>query len=94
MVVFLNFLKYRRIVLFPEIVVSAFVGFVLNMCHDLNCLMTGSRFWYFFISCSVTFSFVDKKKFPDLILLVGLYRVGHGDQKLGSLCIWVICWWS
>ena len=33
-VVFLSFLKYRRSVLFPNIVVSAFAGFVLYLCHD------------------------------------------------------------
>ena len=55
-VVLLNFQKYRRNVLFPKTVVSAFAGFVLNLCHDLSCLMTGSRFWYFCNSCSVTFS--------------------------------------
>ena len=34
LVVLLNFLKYRRSVLFPNIVVSAFAGFVLYLCHD------------------------------------------------------------
>ena len=43
-VVFLNILKYLRSVLFPKIVVSAFVGFVLYLCHDFSCLMTESRF--------------------------------------------------
>ena len=61
MVVLLNFLKYLRSVLFPEIVVSAFVGFVLNLCHDLSCLMTGSRFWYFCNNSSVSFSVVGRK---------------------------------
>ena len=61
MVVLLNFLKYLRSVLFPKMVVSAFVGFVLNLCHDLSCLMTGSRFWSF---CSrVIVSVVDRKMF-------------------------------
>ena len=46
-VVLLNFLKYRRSVLFRKIVVSAFTGFVLYLCHDFSCLITGSRFWYF-----------------------------------------------
>ena len=57
-IVLLNFLKYRRSVLFPKIVVSTFAGFVINLCHDLSCLMTGSRFCYFCNSCSVTFSVV------------------------------------
>ena len=43
-VVLLNFRKYRRSVLFPKIVVSAFTGLVLYLCHDFNCLITGSRF--------------------------------------------------
>ena len=79
--VLLNFLKYRSSVLFPKIVVSAFAGFVLNLCHDLSCLITGSRFWYFCICCSVTFSVGGKKYFRLLILIVELFRVGHGDQK-------------
>ena len=37
-VVLLNFLKYRGNVLFPEIVPSAFAGFVLYLCHDSSCL--------------------------------------------------------
>ena len=41
-VVLLNFLKYPRSVLFLKIVVSAFVGLVLHLCHDFCCLMTGS----------------------------------------------------
>ena len=43
-VVFLNFRKYRRSVLFPKIVVFAFTALVLNLCHDFSCLITGSRF--------------------------------------------------
>ena len=42
--VLLNFRKYCRSVLFPKIVVSAFTGLVLYLCHDFNCLITGSRF--------------------------------------------------
>ena len=42
--VLLNFRKYRRSVLFPKIVVSAFTGLVLYLCHDFSCLITGSRF--------------------------------------------------
>ena len=63
MVVLLNFLKYLRSVLFPKIVVSGFVGFVLYLCHDLSCLMTGSRFWYFCNNSSVIFSAVSRKMF-------------------------------
>ena len=61
MVVLLNFLKYLRSVLFPKIVVLAFVGFVLYLCHDLSCLMTGSRFWYFRNNSSVIFSVFGRK---------------------------------
>ena len=43
-VVLLNFWKYRRSVLFPKIVVSAFTGLVLYLCHDFSCLITWSRF--------------------------------------------------
>ena len=42
--VLLNFRKYRRSVLFPKIVVSAFTCLVLYLCHDFKCLITGSRF--------------------------------------------------
>ena len=62
-VVLLNFRIYRRSVLFPGIVVSAFAGFVLYLCHDLSCQITGSRFWYFCNSCSVTFSVGERKIF-------------------------------
>ena len=63
MVVLLNFLKYLRSVLFPKMVVSFFVGFVFNLCHDLSCLMTGSRFWYFCNNSSVIVSVVGRKMF-------------------------------
>ena len=43
-VVILYFLKYRRNVLYPKIVVSAFVGFVFYLCHDLSWRITGSNF--------------------------------------------------
>ena len=43
-IVLLNFRKYRRSVLFPNIVVSAFTGLVLYLCHDFSCLIIGSRF--------------------------------------------------
>ena len=62
-VVLLKFLKNRRSVLIPKIVVSAFVGLVLNWCHDLSCLITGSRFLCFCNSCSEIFSVVGRKIF-------------------------------
>ena len=62
-VVFLNFLKYRRRVLFPKIVVSALVSFVLYLCHDFSCLMTGSRFSYFCKNSSVIVSIGGRKMF-------------------------------
>ena len=40
----LNFLKYLRRVLVPNMVVSAFSGLVFHLCQDFYCLMTGSRF--------------------------------------------------
>ena len=43
-VVLLNFQKYRSSVSFPKIVVSAFTGLVLYLCHDFSCLITESRF--------------------------------------------------
>ena len=39
-VVLLNFRKYRRSVLFPKILVSAFTGLVLYLCHDLIVILT------------------------------------------------------
>ena len=42
--VLLNFLKHLRRVLFPRMVVSALSGFVLYLCQDFNCVMTGSKF--------------------------------------------------
>ena len=57
----LNFLKYQRSVLFPKIVVSAFTGFVLYLCHDFSCLNTGSRFWFCFESSSVILSVGGRK---------------------------------
>ena len=62
-VVLLFFLKYRRSVLFPNIVASAFAGFVLYLCHDLSCLITGSKFWYFCNNCSVIVSVGGRKNF-------------------------------
>ena len=62
-VVLLKFLKYRRSVLFPKIVKSVFVGFVLYLCHDLSCLITGSRFWYFCNNCCVIVSVGARKMF-------------------------------
>ena len=60
-VVLLNFLKYLRSVLFPKIVVSAFAGFVIYLCYDLSCLITGSKFWYFCSNCSVIVSVGSRK---------------------------------
>ena len=60
-VVLLNFLKYRRSVLFPKIVVSAFAGLVLYLCHDLSCRINGSKFWYFWSNSRVIFSVVGRK---------------------------------
>ena len=47
--------------MFPKIVVSAFAGFVLYLCHDLSCRITGSKFWYCFKSSSVIFSVGERK---------------------------------
>ena len=63
--VLLSFLKYRRSVLLPKIVVSAFAGLVLNLCHCFSCPMTGSRFWYFCNNSNVTF--------PLFVEQIGLY---------------------
>ena len=62
-VVLLNFRKYRRSVLFPKIVVSAFTGLVLYLCHDFSCLITGSRFWYCFKVLIVILSVGGRKMF-------------------------------
>ena len=77
MAVLLKFRKYRRSVLFPRIGVSEFAGFVLYLCRDLNCLITGSKLWYFCNSCNVIFSNFDGE----------LCRVGHEVQKLDLLCV-------
>ena len=74
-VVLLNFLKYLRSVLFPKIVVSAFVGLVLFLCHNFSCLMARSRFWYFYNNSSVTFSVVGRL---NVRFLIGVWcQVGH-----------------
>ena len=80
-VVLLNFLKYRRSVVFPKIVVSAFAGFVLNLCHYLSCLMTGSRFWYFCNICSVIFSFGGKKTLSTSNFESGIVSSGSWRSK-------------
>ena len=49
-------LKNRRSILFPKNGASTFVGFVLYLCHDLSCQITGSSFWYFCNNCSVIVS--------------------------------------
>ena len=79
-VVLLIFLNYRRSVFFPNIVVSAFAGFVLYLGQDLSCLIIGSKFWYCCINCRVIFSVGGKKKYFRLLFLIGeLCRVGHED---------------
>ena len=73
--------------MFPKIVVSAFTGLVLYLCHDFSCLFTGSRFWFCFKSSSVILS-VGGEKFCQFLVLIGeLCQVGHGVQKLDLLCI-------
>ena len=75
-VVLLNFLKYRRSILFLNIVVSAFAGFVLYLCHDLSCLIIGSKFCFFCINCSVIFFVGDKKIFSTSIFGRGIESSG------------------
>ena len=43
-------------VLFPRIVMSAIVGFVLYLCHDLSFLIAGARFWFFCSNLVVNFA--------------------------------------
>ena len=43
--------------------ISAFLGFVLQVCQDFNSLITGSRFWYFCSSSSVNFSVFGRRIF-------------------------------
>ena len=43
-VVLLNFGNIGGVFYFPNIVVSAFTGLVLYLCHDFSCLIIGSRF--------------------------------------------------
>ena len=47
--VLLDFLKNLRIFLFPLIVISAFIGFDLQLCKDFSCIMTGSSFGIFVV---------------------------------------------
>ena len=49
--------------LFPNFVESAFVGFVLYLCHDSSCRITGSKFRYFCNNCIVIFSVAGRKTF-------------------------------
>ena len=86
-VVLLYFLKYRRSVLFPNIVVSAFVGFVLNLCHDLSWRITGSKFWYFCNNCSVIFSVGGIKILSTSIFDKGIVSSGSRRSKLYLSCI-------
>ena len=75
-VVLLNFLKYRRSVFFSKILVSAFAGFVLYLCHDLSCLITDSRFWYFCYNCSLSFSVGGRKIFLTSSFVRGVVSSG------------------
>ena len=79
MVVLLNFLKYLRSVLFPKIIVSLCVGFVLYLCHDLRCLMTGQGFGIFVIIQVLFFLLLVEKCCLFRILTGVLYQVGHED---------------
>ena len=45
----IDFSEIPKECFFPKIVISAFIGFVLYLYQDLNCLITGSRFWYLVI---------------------------------------------
>ena len=45
----------------PKIVVSAFAGFILYLCHGLSCLITGSKYGYCFKISSVIFSVGGRK---------------------------------
>ena len=80
-VVLLYFLKYRRSVLFPSIVVSAFVGLVLYLCHDLICRITGSKFWYFCSNCSLIFSVGGRKTFSTPNFDKGIWSNGSWRSK-------------
>ena len=42
---------------------SAFTGFVLYLCQDLSCLMTGSRVWYFVLMQRTLFLCLGEKCF-------------------------------
>ena len=43
-VVLLDFRKYQSKVLYPKIVISDLTGFVLCLCQDFSCLITGHAF--------------------------------------------------
>ena len=77
----LKYLKYRRSVLFPNFVVSVFVGFVLYLCHDLSWWITGSKFWYFCNNCSVIFSVGGRKIFSTSIFDKGIVSSGSWRSK-------------
>ena len=74
-VVLLNFLNYRRSVLFP-MMVSALVGLFLYFCQDFSCPMTGSSFWYFRKSSSVIVSVEDRKIFSISVFDRGIVSSG------------------
>ena len=59
--------------------VSAFAGLVLYLCHDLSCLITESRFWYFCSNSRVTFSVVGGKVLSTSSFGRGIVQVGHED---------------
>ena len=80
--VLVNFLKYRGSVLFPGIVVSAFMDFLLYFCQDFSCLMIWSRFWYLCSSSIVTLSGADKIFFQLLLLNEACFVEGHIGYNL------------
>ena len=63
--------------MFPKIVVSAFAGFVLYLCLDMSCLITGSKVWYCFKSSSVIFSVGGRK-------ILSIYSFDRGIVSGGS----------
>ena len=80
-VVLLNFRKYRRSVLFPKIVVSAFTGLDLYLCYDFSCLIMGSRFWYCFKVIIVILSVGGRKMFSISNLDKGIVSSGSWRSK-------------
>ena len=80
-VVLLSFLKNLRSFLFPKIVVSALIGSVLYLFHDLSCLMTRSRFRHFRNNSRVIVSVVGKKMFSTCIFDMGIVLSGSYRLK-------------